>query len=197
MVWLGMALAVALAFVSAVLIGRDLAGRRRAEQALKESERRLFQILEAIPIGVFVVDAAGHPHYANRASQDLLGKGIVPAATGEQLPEVYRAYVADIEIHRPDRIVPLDVWASPVRDQAGRVDLAVAAFSDITERRRAQADIDRLNAELSGRVAQLQVLNRELEAFSYSVSHDLRAPLRSIDGFSKVLLEDYAPQLDA
>ncbi len=222
MVWLGMALAVALAFVSAVFIGRDLAGRRRAEQALMESERRLFQILEAIPIGVFVVDAAAHPHYANRASQDLLGKGIVPAATGEQLPEVYQVYVAgttesyppqrlpivralqgehvsiaDIEIHRPDRIVPLEVWASPVRDHAGRVVFAVAAFSDITERRRAQADIDRLNAELSGRVAQLQVLNRELEAFSYSVSHDLRAPLRSIDGFSKVLLEDYAPQLDA
>jgi light-regulated signal transduction histidine kinase (bacteriophytochrome) len=105
--------------------------------------------------------------------------------------------VADIEIHQPDRVVPLEVWASPVRDHAGRVVLAVAAFSDITERRRAQADIDRLNADLSVRVAQLQVLNRELEAFSYSVSHDLRAPLRSIDGFSKVLLEDYAPQLDA
>lgn len=222
MVWLGMALAVAVAFVSALFIGRDLAGRRRAEQALMESERRLFQILEAIPIGVFVVDAAGHPHYANRASRDLLGKGIVPAATGEQLAEVYQVHVAgtgepypsprlpivralqgehvavaDLEIHQTDRIVPLEVWASPVRDHAGRVVFAVAAFSDITERRQAQADIDRLNAELSGRVTELQALNHELEAFSYSVTHDLRAPLRSIDGFSKILLEDYASQLDA
>jgi PAS domain S-box-containing protein len=195
---------------------------RLKELGREESEQRLFQVLEAMPIGVFVVDTAGRPYYANRASQELLGKGIVPAATAEQLSEVYQVYVAgtgelyppqrlpvaralqgervavaDIEIHHPDRIVPLEVLASPVRDHAGRVAFAVAAFSDITERRRAQADIDRLNAELSGRVAQLQVLNRELEAFSYSVSHDLRAPLRSIDGFSRILLEDHAPQLDA
>jgi len=68
---------------------------------------------------------------------------------------------------------------------------------DITERKRAEESIRQLNINLQKQSDQLQAANKELEAFSYSVSHDLRAPLRSIDGFSQALQEDYADKLDS
>jgi len=71
-----------------------------------------------------------------------------------------------------------------------------ATARDVTELRRTETSIKELNAGLVERSAQIEAANRELEAFCYSVSHDLRAPLRSISGFSEIVLEDYAPQLD-
>lgn len=72
-----------------------------------------------------------------------------------------------------------------------------AILRDVTQTREAEEAINALNADLRHRATQLENANRELEAFSYSVSHDLRAPLRSISGFSQVLMEDYAETLDA
>ena len=325
--------------------------RAAAEANARASEHRMFQFLDAVPAGVFIVTHDGQPYYANKEAERILGRGVVRGIVSHGIAEAYQAYVAgtdriypdlpvvralrgeaahvdDMEIRHPDgTVIPIEVWGRPVYREDGQINYGMVAFADMTERNareetiaaqaalldlaydavlvrdvdgrisywnagaertygftraealgrvshellrtefsqprasieetvawdgrwdgelgnrcadgraiivdsrwasqraadgtllgfleinrdvtarkaaeqevlRKSADLEALNASLEEQVRQrtlyLERANRNLEAFTYSVAHDLRTPLRAISGFAEALVEDYADKL--
>ena len=195
---------------------REITARKQAEEALRRISSRQESLLSAIPDIIMEVDGNKVYTSSNQVGKDFFGEDVVGKEAafyfeGDQdtYSTVQPLFNGDENmIHlesrqrRRDGEKRLLSWRCRVlKDENGQVTGALSSARDITERKQAEEEIKRLNAELEQRVldrtAQLETANRELEAFSYSVSHDLRGPLRAIDGFSNILLEDYEGKLDA
>lgn len=156
----------------------SMAGQLQASfLALQESENRITQFLEALPVGVSVHDASGQVTYANLIAKQLLDIDTLPNAKTEQLAEVYQVYLSGIkqlypieempivkalsgesstvdnlELHRSERIIPLEVRATPIYDATGQIIYAIAVFTDITERKQAQKILADYNEVLEHQV---------------------------------------------
>ena len=138
--------------------------RSRAFEAVREGEIKLAQFLEAIPIGVAVLDSQGRPYYINRAGQQLLGQGVLQLNSVEDFSKIYQIYIAgtdtiypyenlplvralrgenatadDLEIHRPDNKVPIEASGTPIFD-GDQVAFAMAVFQDVAERKQAETE---------------------------------------------------------
>jgi len=195
---------------------RDFTEQRSAEQALRESQRALAALMGNLPGMAYRCrnDSEWTLEFVSEGAHQLTGhrpealtSGIVSYASlihPDDRDKVWVEVQAGVARDHPYQLTyriatalgeQKWVWerGSAVRGPAGTVVAREGFVSDITERKRAQEEVARLNAELEERVrrrtAQLEAANAELEAFSYSIAHDLRSPLTSIDGFSYMLDE--------
>lgn len=208
-----------------------------------EHEIPLKQILEAVPLGLTVHQSDGHLLYLNQAGKQILGDGAIASVLIKPWNAFYRsetseiypleqfpilqalqgksACAEDIEIRKNQLKIPLEVRATPIFNQAGKVIYAIATFQDITERQQGQKTLKAATTSLETVVKertqaltheiheneasqhqlerlthQLTYSNRKLEQFAYSASHDLQEPLRAIANFSQLLAERYQGKLD-
>jgi len=151
----------------------EMARREQAELSVRESQLLLSQFLDGFPVGLFICDPIGRPYFANQAATTMLGQGADSAVNMDELATAYQTFVAgtdkpyppgrlpvlraaagesshvdDVEVHRPDGVIPLEIWGTPMTDESGRVRFGLAAFVDISQRRKTEKALARQAALL-------------------------------------------------
>jgi PAS domain S-box-containing protein len=210
-------LIIVLAVFSTVRLRRELLERGQLSSQLAESRLFLESVIEHLPMFVFVkrasdlrfvrLNSAGEKMIGMRR-EELLGlnnEDKFDAAVAQYHTRQDLAALASGEVHdSPDEVIQLGVNAGRhlhvrrvvIKDADGKAAYVLGIAEDVTDRKAAEEHIRQLNEDLARKNLSLEVSNRELESFTYTVSHDLRAPLRAIASFSEMLREDFGSTLD-
>ena len=198
---------------------RDITERKRADVQLRESAQRLRATYDHAFVGITEVDLHGrfvrvNEHFCamtGYSRSELLGRSF--AAITHPDDRVYAQELFDEQmrgerpvyshqkryLHKSGEVLWIEIQASAVKDENGMPLYGIRIIHDISDRKRAEEALQELTATLEQRVEErtqaLEQVNQELKAFSYTVSHDLRAPLRAMEGFAAILLDEFGDKL--
>jgi PAS domain S-box-containing protein len=202
----------------------DITERRRAEEALSENRAKLEAALASMTDAVFISDSEGKFINFNDAFATFhrFRNKDECAKTFAEYPDILDVFMADgtlapVDMWAVPRALRGEIatnaeytlrrkdtgesWVgsysfAPIRDENGTIVGSVVVGRDITEHKKAEEDLIKLSEDLGARNLELESANKEMESFVYSISHDLRAPIRTMAGFAKIVNEDYAGKLD-
>lgn len=192
---------------------QDITAFKLQEKNTLENKERLKALINNSTVGVGLVTREGIILKANEAFAKILGftkkemlRQNALELTHPEDREHTKSYMDSLfdglinsyhtekrYIKKSGEIIWVELTLTVVKDTKGKPLYTIGQVQDITARKKEEADVRKVVKE---RTAKLEAINKELEAFSYSVSHDLRAPLRSINGFSKILLDEYCDTID-
>jgi PAS domain S-box-containing protein len=183
--------------------------------SLSQTNTLLQALMDYMPDHIYFKDTQGRFIRNSKSQAEMLGLSHPDQVVGKTdfdfFPHAAKAYAEEQEVMRtgqpsvdfeeqviwPDK---RETWVSttkvPLRNSEGQIIGIFGISRDITQRKQGEQAIRQLNINLTKQAAQLHSANKELEAFSYSISHDLRAPLRAINGYTRILVEDYSSALD-
>jgi PAS domain S-box-containing protein len=201
-----------------ICVLRDISERRRNQQALRAVNQTLRTIIDSSPLAIVTLDERGDVTSWNAAAEQMFGYSslevvgkplpMVPPDRRSTLDENNRKLMAGqrlaamevVGLRKSGERIEVGLWAAPLTDERGRVAGTLRLYADISARKHAEEEVRQLNIHLEHRVrertARLEETNEELQAFSYTVSHDLRQPLRSLQQLAKGLLENKTEALD-